>query len=109
MGSYNRLNGVYACQHPGILRTLKQDWDWEGFVAPDFLHAVRDPVAAANAGLDIPGLGVPEGRTAEQVTSGAIRRACGWPPTGGPSPGRHRRPGRRGGTGRLRPGSGTRP
>ena len=85
MGSYNRLNGVYACQHPGIFRTLKQDWDWEGFVAPDFLHAVRDPVAAANAGLDIPGLGVPEGRTAEQVTSGAIPRACGWPPTGGPS------------------------
>ena len=52
MGSYNRLNGVYACQHPGILATLKGDWGWDGFVAPDFMHAVRDPVAAANAGLD---------------------------------------------------------
>lgn len=72
MGSYNRLNGVYACQHSGILRTLKQDWGWEGFVAPDFKHAVRDPVAAANAGLDLPGLGVAEGRTAGQLTSGAI-------------------------------------
>jgi beta-glucosidase len=72
MGSYNRLNGTYACQHPGILRTLKRDWGWDGFVAPDFLHAVRDPVAAANAGLDLPGLGVPEGRTAEHFTSGAI-------------------------------------
>ena len=72
MGSYNRLNGVYACQHSGILRTLKQDWGWEGFVAPDFKHAVRDPVAAANAGLDLPGLGVTEGRTAEDFTSDAI-------------------------------------
>jgi beta-glucosidase len=72
MGSYNRLNRVYACQHPGILRTLKDEWGWEGFVAPDFKHAVRDPVAAANAGLDIPGLAVTEGRTAEDFTSGAI-------------------------------------
>ena len=72
MGSYNRLNGTYACQHPGILGTLKQDWGWDGFVAPDFLHAVRDPVAAANAGLDLPGLGVTEGRTAEDFTSGRI-------------------------------------
>jgi beta-glucosidase len=72
MGSYNRVNGTYACQHPHLLRTLKRDWGWEGFVAPDFLHAVRDPVAAANAGLDIPGLGVTEGRTAEQFASGAI-------------------------------------
>jgi beta-glucosidase len=53
MGSYNRVNGTYACQHPGILRTLKRDWGWKGFVAPDFKHAVRDPVAAANAGLGL--------------------------------------------------------
>ena len=72
MGSYNRLNGVYACQHPDILRMLKDEWGWEGFVAPDFRHAVRDPVAAANAGLDIPGLAVTEGRTAEDFTTGAI-------------------------------------
>jgi len=72
MGSYNRLNGVYACQHSDILRMLKDEWGWEGFVAPDFRHAVRDPVAAANAGLDIPGLAVTEGRTAEDFTTGAI-------------------------------------
>jgi beta-glucosidase len=72
MGSYNRLNGAYACQNPHILRTLKGDWGWDGFVAPDFMHAVRDPVAAANAGLDIPGLAVTEGRTAEDFTSGRI-------------------------------------
>ena len=72
MGSYNRLNGLYACQNPHILGTLKDDWGWDGFVAPDFKHAVRDPVAAANAGLDIPGLDVTEGRTAEDFASGRI-------------------------------------
>ncbi len=72
MGSYNRLNGTYACQNPDIFRVLKEAWGWQGFVAPDFMHAVRDPVAAANAGLDIPGLGLPEGRTREDFTSGRI-------------------------------------
>ena len=72
MGSYNRLNGTYACQNPDVLGTLKHEWGWDGFVAPDFMHAVRDPVAAANAGLDMPGLGVVEGRTAEDFTSGRI-------------------------------------
>lgn len=32
MGSYNRLNGTYACQNPDILGTLKHDWGWGGFV-----------------------------------------------------------------------------
>ncbi len=72
MGSYNRLGGVYACQNPDILHVLKDGWGWPGFVAPDYMHAVRDPVAAANAGLDIPGLGVTEGRTQEDLTSGRI-------------------------------------
>jgi beta-glucosidase len=72
MSSYNRLNGTYASQNPDIFHVLKDAWGWPGFVAPDFLHAVRDPVAAANAGLDIPGLGVPEGRTREDFTSERI-------------------------------------
>jgi beta-glucosidase len=75
MGSYNRLNGTYACQNPDILGVLKNAWGWHGFVAPDFLHAVRDPVAAANAGLDLPGLGGSEGRTSEDFTSGRIPAA----------------------------------
>ncbi|HEY3262793.1 MAG TPA: glycoside hydrolase family 3 C-terminal domain-containing protein [Pseudonocardiaceae bacterium] len=75
MGSYNRLNGTYACQHPGILGVLKETWGWSGFVAPDFRHAVREPVEAANAGLDLPGLGDPEGRTSEDFTSGRIPAA----------------------------------
>ena len=73
MGSYNRLNGPFACEHPGLFALLK-GWDWRGFVAPDFKHAVRDPVAAARAGLDIPGLEGAAGRTAEDFRSGRIPR-----------------------------------
>ena len=72
MGSYNQVNGCYACQHPELLGTLKDQWGWAGFVAPDFMFAVRDPLAAARAGLDLPGLDDAEGRTPEDFTSGRV-------------------------------------
>ncbi len=71
MGSYNRLNGVYACQNPELIGVLKGQWEWPGFVAPDFMFAVRDPLAAVLAGLDIPGLDGAAGRSAETFRSGA--------------------------------------
>jgi len=54
MSARNRVNGVPACESPGLLRTLKEEWGWRGFVAAD--AAVRDPLAAARAGLDVGGL-----------------------------------------------------
>jgi beta-glucosidase len=72
MGSYNQVNGCYACQHPELLGVLKDQWGWPGFVAPDFMFAVRDPLAAARAGLDLPGLDDAEGRRPEDFTSGRI-------------------------------------
>jgi beta-glucosidase len=72
MGSYNQVNGCYACQSPELIGTLKDLWGWGGFVAPDFMLAVRDPLAAARAGLDLPGLDDAEGRTPEHFTSGRI-------------------------------------
>lgn len=74
MGSYNQVNGCYACQNPELLATLKDRWGWEGFVAPDFMFAVRDPLAAARAGLDLPGLDTAEGRRPDDFTSGRIGR-----------------------------------
>jgi beta-glucosidase len=74
MGSYNQVNGGYACQNPELLGTPKDRWGWGGFVAPDFMFAVRDPVAAARAGLDLPGLDDAEGRSPEDFTSGRIGR-----------------------------------
>jgi beta-glucosidase len=72
MGSYNQVNGRYACQNPDLLGTLKDQWGWPGFIAPDFGFAVRDPVAAARAGLDLPGLDTAEGRLPDDFTSGRI-------------------------------------
>jgi beta-glucosidase len=74
MGSYNQVNGCYACQNPELLATLKDQWGWAGFVAPDFGFAVRDPLAAARAGLDLPGLDDAEGRLPDDFTSGRIGR-----------------------------------
>ena len=72
MGSYNQVNGCYACQNPALLATLEDQWGWGGFVAPDFMFAVRDPLAATRAGLDLPGLDDSEGRRPEDFTSGRI-------------------------------------
>ena len=52
MCSYNRINGVYACENPYILRdTLKRDWGFKGFVLSDWggAHSTRE---AISAGLD---------------------------------------------------------
>jgi beta-glucosidase len=75
MCSYNRVNGTQACESHGILDTLKLQWGFEGFVVPDFVFAVRDAVAAANAGVDEPALpGDPTNglRTRDMFTSGQI-------------------------------------
>jgi beta-glucosidase len=51
MCSYNRVNGVYACENPHLLNdVLKTDWGWKGWVMSDW-GAVHSLDAAA-AGLD---------------------------------------------------------
>jgi beta-glucosidase len=52
MCSYNRVNGVYACENRFLLNdVLKGDWRWPGFVMSDW-GADHSTAAAANAGLD---------------------------------------------------------
>src|SRR5215472_4986527 len=53
MCSYNQINGVPSCENPTTLGDLKQPGGLQGFVVPDFGFAVRDPVAAALAGVDL--------------------------------------------------------
>ena len=75
MGSYNRVNGTYVCQSRELLDIPRRRWGWEGFYAPDFIFAVRDPRAALDAGLDLPGLEGAAGRTADMVReAGAAQR-----------------------------------
>jgi beta-glucosidase len=76
MCSYNQINGLPSCENPGTLGDLKQGGGLGGFVVPDFGFAVRDPVAAALAGVDLPALpGSSPGLTAADFTSGEIPAA----------------------------------
>ncbi|KAL4926585.1 beta-glucosidase [Aspergillus undulatus] len=53
MCSYNRLNGVYACEHDKILNDiLKDELGFQGYVVSDWF-ATHSGVKAANAGLDM--------------------------------------------------------
>ncbi len=77
MCSYNRINGVQACQNPSVLNDLKGS-GFEGFVVPDFGFAVRDQLAATLAGSDlpaIPGDPITPPRTAAMFTSGQVSMA----------------------------------
>jgi beta-glucosidase len=77
MCSYNQINGLPSCQNPTTLGDIKNGTGFNGFVVPDFLFAVRDPVAAANAGVDLPALPgfAGNGLTAANFTSGQISAA----------------------------------
>ena len=52
MCSYNRVNGVYACENSYLLNdVLKRDWGFEGWVMSDW-GATHSTVNAALSGLD---------------------------------------------------------
>lgn len=52
MGSFNQVNGAYACENPQLLTDiLKRQLGFEGFVISDWA-AAHDTVTSANAGLD---------------------------------------------------------
>lgn len=74
MCSYNRVNGLQACESPSVLSDLK-DSGFDGFVVPDFGFAVRNQLAATLAGSDlpaIPGDPITPARTADMFTSGQV-------------------------------------
>ena len=52
MCAYNKVNGVYACEHPFLLgKVLKGDWKYPGWVMSDW-GASHSLVPALKAGLD---------------------------------------------------------
>jgi beta-glucosidase len=52
MCSYNRVNGLYACENPYLLRdVLKHDWEFKGFVISDW-GGTHSTAKAITAGLD---------------------------------------------------------
>ncbi|HEY5212700.1 MAG TPA: glycoside hydrolase family 3 C-terminal domain-containing protein [Acidobacteriaceae bacterium] len=64
MCSYNKVNGLYACQNRQLLQdVLRDNWRFDGFVVSDF-GAAHDGVQDAEAGLD---LEMPSGATYNQT------------------------------------------
>ncbi len=62
MPSYNRINGVYACQNNYLLTQIaREEWGFEGLFISDW-GAVENRVEAVRAGLDL-----------EMPTSGSFR------------------------------------
>jgi len=52
MCSYNRLDGIYACENKFLLTdVLKKDWNYKGFVISDW-GAAHSTVKSSHAGLD---------------------------------------------------------
>ncbi len=76
MGSYNRLNGVYACGNRRLLtEILRDEWGFRGFVVTDWFAQKEDTATAANAGLDLemPGPTRDMGeKLLDEVRSGAV-------------------------------------
>ena len=86
MCSYNRINGVYACENPEYLTNiLRGEWGFDGYVVSDW-GAVDDRVECLKAGLDLemPSSGgandkrivaaVREGKLDEKVVDQAVAR-----------------------------------
>jgi beta-glucosidase len=67
LSSYNRIDGEYVSERGDVLGIPRDEWGWRGLIVPDFIFAVRDDRAALLAGLHLPALGGPAGRTREMV------------------------------------------
>ena len=78
MGSYNKVNGSYACEHRELLRgVLKGEWGFDGAVISDWF-AVQDGPACARGGLDLEMPGPPRHwgpKLAEAVRRGEVPEA----------------------------------
>ncbi|MBN1128516.1 MAG: glycoside hydrolase family 3 C-terminal domain-containing protein [Chitinispirillaceae bacterium] len=77
MSSYNKINGLYACDNKHVLTDiLKDGWGFRGFVCSDW-NSVKSTADAANAGQDIemPGSSFFATGLLNSVTLGQVSRA----------------------------------
>ncbi len=54
MGSYNKVNGTYACENKELLTDILRDkWGFEGFTLSDFFYGIYDAARSVKAGMDM--------------------------------------------------------
>ncbi|PSM45007.1 beta-glucosidase [Streptomyces dioscori] len=80
MGSYPRVNGVFACENPHLIGALKNDLGLKGYLGTDY-YPSGDRVAEINAGVDsaaltpdTPKAAFTDGRIPQERTRDATRR-----------------------------------
>ncbi|MEW2570883.1 glycoside hydrolase family 3 C-terminal domain-containing protein [Streptomyces sp. NPDC047070] len=80
MGSYPRVNGVFACENPHLIGALKNDLGLKGYLGTDY-YPSGDRVAEINAGVDsaaltpdTPKAAFTDGRIPRERTRDATRR-----------------------------------
>ena len=53
MASYNKINGIFASEHPStLMEILKKEWSFDGVVMSDWF-GTQSTAASVNAGLDL--------------------------------------------------------
>jgi len=55
MSGYNRINGVYAAEHPLLLDVLKGEWGFDGIVMSDWGGTNGEATPAGGLDLEMPG------------------------------------------------------
>jgi beta-glucosidase len=73
MCSYNQVNGKFSCNNSELLGLLRQ-WGFDGFIAPDAVFALRDPLTAALAGVTRGVTGAPTLVAEHKLSQGALDR-----------------------------------
>jgi len=79
MAAYNRVNGIYASEHPYLLTDiLRREWGFEGIVMSDWFGS-RSTIASVQAGLDLEMPGPPRWRgekLLQAVRDGEVEEAA---------------------------------
>jgi beta-glucosidase len=72
MCAYNQVNGLFGCEHPGLLTNLLRDrWRFDGFVVSDY-GATHTTGASIRAGLDVEFLSEHFASLGDSLRSGSL-------------------------------------
>lgn len=53
MTAYNKVNGEYCSENPELIRILREDWGFKGFLHSDWVFGMHSAAKAIKAGLNI--------------------------------------------------------